>query len=54
MTFAALFVSEKRDKRKSFFMILFGSSTAPTPTSKIQVQPIDKTKNICPIRFFFA
>ena len=26
MTFAALFVSEKRDKKKSFFMILRGSS----------------------------
>ena len=52
MTFAALFVSEKRDKRKSFFMILFGSSTAPTPTSKIQVQPIDKTKKHLPHPLF--
>ena len=28
MTFAALFVSEKREKKKSFFMLLFGHQRA--------------------------
>ena len=32
MTFAALFVSEKREKKKSYFMILYGGSK-PCPVS---------------------
>ena len=29
MTFAALFVSEKREKKKSYFMFLYGGSKPP-------------------------
>ena len=46
MTFAALFVSEKRDKRKSYFMFLRGRTMfAPTREPKRRQQSKQKIKS---------
>ena len=53
MTFAALFVSEKREKKKSYFKHLAGEQCSPLQ-DKTQVQPTAKTKDLCPSAFSFA
>ena len=52
MTFAALFVSEKREKEKSIFMYLAGEQCSPL-LFKAQISPTDK-KIRYSIRFFFC
>ena len=44
VTFAALFVSEKREKKKSYFKYLHGR-TMFAPTMKFKVQHVAKRKN---------
>ena len=44
MTFAALFVSEKREKKKSYFMFLYGGSKPP-PYLRAKVPSTAKTKD---------
>ena len=53
MTFAALFVSEKREKKKTFFMFLYGGSKPP-PYDKTQSIANGQNKRFMPIRFFFC
>ena len=54
MTFAALLVIQKREKKKSFFMFLRGSSRRRPLQDKAQVPSTDKRKIKFSIRFFFC
>ncbi len=53
MTFAALFVSEKREKRKVSLCIIAGERCSPLQ-AKTRVQQTSRIKDFCPIRFFFC
>ena len=46
MTFAALFVSEKREKKKSFFMFLYGGSKPPPYAQSPSIANIQSEKYI--------
>ncbi|MBS6463220.1 MAG: hypothetical protein KH352_07490 [Ruminococcus sp.] len=53
MTFAALLVTQKREKRKVILCFFAGERCSPLQ-DKVRVQPTAKTKDLCLSAFSFA